>query len=845
MIEQYLRIKAEHPEDLLFYRMGDFYELFFDDAVKAAELLDITLTARGQSNGKPIPMCGVPHHAADSYLARLVKTGIRVAICEQVGDPQQSKGPVERKVERIVTSGTLTEEILQDSNQDSTTLSISGSERSYGLALLNLAAGNLHVTELSSEEEVLGEIARHQPNEILATHEVAEMLKPLYDVRILDSLQFDTELGTKKLNKHFETIDLSVFDIPLASPVIGSASAVLEYAKQSQRNDLKYIQRLLTNDQKDIVILDHRSRLNLEIDERIDGSTSNTLFSLMNRTQTAMGSRLLRRWLRGPSRSLEEIMARQNAISCLGSADHSAIQDLLKEIGDIERIISRIGLGNALPRDISKLRDAIGLFSSIRAFCPVDTERLQELINDLPDFADLSALLTKALVELPPLTIRDGGVIADGFNKELDTLRAANTGSTTWLSRLEQQEKQRTGINSLKIGYNRIHGYYIEISKAAASSHSGLPIEYVRRQTLKNAERYITPELKEFENRALTSQNQSLLVEKELFQKVLEKTSCYIQPLRKAASAIAQIDVLSNLSERAISLNFSAPQFTLDRDFKIIQGWHPVVADSANDPFIPNDLELREDTTMLIITGPNMGGKSTYMRQAALIALLAHTGSYVPAEHACIGKLDRIFTRIGAADDLTGGHSTFMVEMIETSNILKNAGENSLVLLDEIGRGTSTHDGLSLAWATASFLAKNIRAFTLFATHYFELTALPLELTNCKNVHLDAAESEGGIVFLHSVKEGPARQSYGIEVAKLAGIPKEVISEAQKKLSILEKLHIPQMPIQTELLEEKIEKPNLGTLIKEKLLESPPDDLTPKQALALLYDIQAMIEERH
>ena len=835
MIQQYLRIKSEHPDELLFYRMGDFYELFFDDAKRAADLLDITLTARGQSAGEPIPMCGVPYHAADGYLSRLVKQGVSVAICEQIGDPATSKGPVERRVQRVVTPGTLTEETLQEAGRDSTLMGIYGTADRFGVALLNLAAGELCATDVAEESALLAEVARHAPSEILAAGTLPDELIALPQFCQRDTLEFDVQLGFQRLTRHFGTTDLSAFDLSANAPCVGAASAVLEYAKQSQRQDLVYIDRLITTQPDHVIVLDPQSRRHLEIDERADGSEQHTLFALLDSTRTAMGSRMLRRWLRGPTRMVSNIQQRQVAVAALGEQDPEPLRRVLGEVGDVERIVSRIGLGTATPRDLARLRDALSQLPAIRSHCPGADPLLQALQADIPDFAPLQEELAHAIVESPPVTLRDGGVIAPGFDTELDSLRDMTANAAQWLTELEQRERARTDIGSLKVGYNRVHGYYLEVSKAAGTQN--IPAEYVRRQTLKNAERYITPELKAFEDEALTSQARALALEKQLFERLLEHLAPQVPGLRSAAMALAQLDVLACFSERATRLGLNPPEFTEQPEFSISQGWHPVVAEANAEPFVPNDMHFDADTRMLIITGPNMGGKSTYMRQAALIALLAHTGSYVPAASARIGPMDRIFTRIGAADDLAAGRSTFMVEMTETANILHNASTQSLVLLDEIGRGTSTYDGLALAWASARHLAEQVGAYTLFATHYFALTALPDDLSQCSNVHLAATQHEGQVIFLHTVHPGPASQSYGIQVARLAGVPQNVIAAAQLHLQELEQQQAAAHPQQSDLFAAPVQPDDA---LAERLADIDADALTPRQALMLLYELQAL-----
>ncbi|MFU8817810.1 MAG: DNA mismatch repair protein MutS, partial [Pseudomonadales bacterium] len=732
MMQQYLGIKAQHPDELLFYRMGDFYELFFDDARRAAELLDITLTARGQSAGTPIPMCGVPYHAADNYLARLVKLGVSVAICEQIGDPATSKGPVERRVQRIVTPGTLIEEALQDATRDSLLLGVNPAGHAFGIALLNLGSGEFSVTEAADAAALLDELARLAPSEILTPGTLPALAGQRLTVRERDALEFDAELGLARLTRHFGTMDLGGFGVRADSPMVGAAAAVLEYAKLTQCQDLAHIDRLAPLGRESVIALDAHSRRNLEIDRRLDGSEDQTLYALLNTSRTPMGGRLLRRWLNAPVRDQQRVIERQQAIAhLLEQADLDGLRRELKEVGDLERVVTRLALGRATPRDLARLRAALGRFPALTRNLAATTAaaevlaasaRLTAVAAALPEFERELALLSRALVEAPPVTIRDGGVIADGYDARLDELRGLTENAGQWLAELERRERERTGITTLKVGYNRVHGYYIETSRAAGNDV--VPADYVRRQTLKNAERYITPELKRFEDEALTAQARALKLERALFDTLSAELAQSAAALGRAAAAVAELDVLTTFAERARTLGFTAPILTPEPGLQFRQGWHPVVKQNSTEPFVPNDLALDDGLRMLMVTGPNMGGKSTYMRQAALMVLLAYTGCYVPAAEARIGPFDRIFTRIGAADDLAGGRSTFMVEMTETANILHNATDHSLVLMDEIGRGTSTFDGLSLAWASARHIARETGAFTLFATHYFELTSL-------------------------------------------------------------------------------------------------------------------------
>ena len=866
VMQQYLRIKAQHAEHLLFYRMGDFYELFFDDAKRASDLLDIALTKRGQSGGVPIPMCGVPVHSVDGYLAKLVQLGVSVAICEQIGDPAASKGPVERRVQRVVTPGTLTEEALLDNSSDSTLLGVAPTGTSnrvegptnhsglapeshlstgpkhrpakrggdsYGLAVLNLGRGELATLTVANADDLKAEIARLEPTEILAPAELPELADRSQHVD--DPLRFDRDLGYRFLCEHLGVQDLRGFGLEQDDPAVGAAAAVLKYAQTTHCQSLAYIDRIAKISRGAFLQLDPHSRRNLEIDRRTDGGEADTLFALMNSTRTAMGGRLLRRWLNAPSAVREHILHRQRAVTALlQSADGDGIRESLEQVGDMERIVSRIALQSATPRDLARLRLAIAELPAVKSLVePLAAPHLAALMDEVPEFAAVQELLDRAIVESPPATIRDGGVIAGGYNAELDELRNLTEGAADWLRDLEASERLRTGISTLKVGYNRVHGYYIEVSKAA--SHAA-PVEYVRRQTLKNAERYITPALKSFEDRALTSQARALQLEKSLYEQLVAGLGEEVSALRRAAEALAELDCLACFAERAAQLGFTAPTFTDQPGLSITGGWHPVVREAMTAPFVPNDVELNDQRRMLIITGPNMGGKSTYMRQIALIALLACTGSYVPAEAAAIGPVDRIFTRIGAADDLTGGRSTFMVEMTETANILHNATDKSLVLLDEIGRGTSTYDGLALASATAQHLAETHRAFTLFATHYFELTALANTLPATANVHLTAAEYKEEVVFLHEVKPGPASRSYGIQVARLAGVPATVIAKARARLDELEAAAV--NASQGDLFVQP--PPTEGVdPIRKRLEELDPDSLTPRQALDLVFELKA------
>ncbi len=844
MMQQYLRIKSEHPHELVFYRMGDFYELFFDDAKKAARLLDVTLTARGKSGGDPIPMCGVPYHAADNYLAKLVKLGVSVAICEQIGDPATSKGPVERKVVRIVTPGTVSDEALMDESRDNLLVAIYQGSEAYGIATLDMGSGRFTVLDVESESSLLDEIARIRPAELLAQDSVShcEKLTTLPGFRLRPEWEFDRETATLLLTRHFQTNDLSGFGCADLIAIC-AAGCLFNYAQETQRTSLEHISSLQIENPDDRVTLDSATRRNLEIDQNLAGSEENTLFSVLNSCNTAMGSRLLRRWLNIPLRDKRTLEERQNAIGeLIEQYRFESLKTPLKNIGDLERILSRVALRSARPRDLSRLCSSIAQYPEIQQHLNgTQSPGLTQLASQISEFPDLVTLLGNALVENPPMVLRDGGVIDNGYDKELDELRAISTNAGDYLVKLESQEREKTGLSSLKVGYNRVHGYFIEISKAQAEK---APAEYIRRQTLKNAERFITPELKTFEDKALSAKSRALAREKALYDGLVELLNENLGSLQIAAAAVAQLDVLNCLSEKAETLNLTCPTLTEKPGIHIEQGRHLVVEQVLDTPFVPNDVILDDSQRMMIITGPNMGGKSTYMRQTALIVLMAQVGSYVPANRSTIGLVDRIFTRIGSSDDLAGGRSTFMVEMTETANILNNATSQSLVLMDEIGRGTSTYDGLSLAWASVEHLAKHVKAFTLFATHYFEITSLASALDSVVNIHLDATEHNDNIVFLHNIQTGPASKSYGLQVAKLAGIPSKVIANAKQQLATLEnsskmapKIGTPNV-LQGELFGSSEPSP-----LEEAVDNIDPDTMSPREALEMIYNLKSLLCE--
>ncbi len=862
MMRQYLRIKGEHPNELVFYRMGDFYELFYDDAKKAAELMDITLTARGQSGGNPIPMAGIPYHSAEGYIARLVRAGQSIAICEQIGDPATSKGPVDRQVVRIVTPGTLSDDAFLEDRRDNLLVAIFNQRERFGFASLDISSGRFAVSELDDLEALQGELQRLRPAEILVSEDFPyqEVLDGFTGVRRQGPWLFESDTARRVITQQLQVRDLTGFGCEELTLAVCAAGCLLQYAKETQRTALPHIRKLTRERREEAVILDATSRRNLEIDTNLMGGHQHTLAWVMDRTATAMGGRELRRWLNRPLRDVDVVQQRQQAVSALLEGFHyEPVHDLLKTVGDIERVLSRVALRSARPRDLARLRDAFAALPDLQeTLKPVNSHHIVKLATVIGEYPELADLLEGAIIDNPPVVIRDGGVIREGFDEELDELRNISENAGQYLLDVETREKERTGISTLKVGYNRVHGYYIEISRAQSGQ---APVDYIRRQTLKNAERFITPELKEFEDKALSAKSRALAREKSLYDDVLETVAAQLAPLQDAAQALAELDVLSNFAERATSLRFTAPEFSEMPGFDIEEGRHPVVEQLLSEPYVPNDLLMDTQRRMLVITGPNMGGKSTYMRQAALIALLAYTGSFVPANRAILGPVDRIFTRMGSSDDIAGGRSTFMVEMTETANILHNATEYSLVLMDEVGRGTSTFDGLSLAWATAEHLAKEIRCYTLFATHYFELTQLADDLRHAVNVHLTATEHDDSIVFLHNVHDGPASQSYGLQVAKLAGVPQDVIRNAKAQLAHLESASAPvatpaqatatAVPAAPRAVRESLagESAWQGDMfagaepsaVEEALKDLDLDELTPREALNRLYLLQEML----
>ena len=849
MMQQFLRIKAENKESLLFYRMGDFYELFYEDAKVASEILDITLTSRGKTDNQPIPMCGIPYHAADRYLAKLVQAGWSISICEQIGDPATSKGPVERKVVRVITPGTVSDESLLDENHDSCLVAVSGTKAlekkeavfQYGIAHMNISSGRFVLTEVIGYEALLSELERIKPAELLLREDLLETDSGItkYTIRKRPVWEFDADTASRSLCDHFQIKDLSIFSCDGFTTGIEAAGCLLQYAKETQKTELPHIQGVKVELPGESVILDSASRRNLEIDINLAGGRENTLTSVIDSTCTPMGRRLLSRWINRPLRQRSELDARQEIVdSFIENFRFEKIRELMKGFGDLERIFARLGLRTVRPRDLTTMRESLSLLPELQKYLQdINAPSTISLAERTREFPKNVTTLKRAIKENPSSVIREGGVIAEGYDPELDELRNLNRNAGQYLVDLELKESERTNLSTLKVGFNRIHGYYIEISKAQATSE--LPSEYIRRQTLKNAERFITPELKEFEDRVLSANSKALAKEKALYEELLEILAKDLSELLICAESIAEIDVLNSFAERATSLNYCKPEISSETGICIENGRHPVVEETITTQFIDNNLHLKDNQKMLIITGPNMGGKSTYMRQTALIVLMALTGSYVPASRAVIGPVDRIFTRIGSSDDLAGGSSTFMVEMTETATILQNATSNSLVLMDEIGRGTSTFDGLSLAWSAAIYMAERIKAFTLFATHYFELTSLPDTFESMQNVHLDAVEHDNGILFLHKVKSGAANQSYGLQVAKLAGIPLAVIKQAREKLQQLE--------LETDmqdLHQEGEQKDFFDTEphpVLQQLQRINPDQITAPEALMMLYELKSKL----
>jgi len=842
MMQQYLALKAEYPDMLLFYRMGDFYEMFYEDAKRAAKLLDITLTQRGQSAGQPIPMAGVPFHSVDQYLARLVKLGESVAVCEQIGDPATSKGPVERKVTRVVTPGTLTDAALLAASRESFLAAAAVAGDIAGLAWIALSSGDLRIAQVPTAR-LDAELERLQPAELLAPEDLAVEARQGMALKRVEAWRFDGAAARRDLARQFGTADLSGYACDDLEIALAAAGVLLGYCRQTQQSALAHVTGLRVERESELVLMDAPTRRNLEITETIAGAESPTLFSLLDRCASSMGTRRLRHWLHHPSRDTAVAAHRHAAVGALVHAAsrvrHSDVARLLAGWSDVERITARIALASVRPRELAGLRDTLATLPALNAALAGSGQPPLEALA--PDFEPAPAILgplAATLKDEPAAVVREGGVIRDGFDAELDDLRAVQNDCGSFLLAMEERERARTGIPNLRVEFNRVHGFYIEVTQA----HLGkVPVEYKRRQTMKNAERYITPELKAFEDKALAAGERALAREKSLYESLAAGLAAHIHRLKRIAQAASELDALAALAASAEALALTAPRFTGEDCIDIVEGRHLVV-ESQVDDFIPNDASLTRARQLLLITGPNMGGKSTYMRQVAQIALLAYCGSFVPAKSATIGPLDRIFTRIGASDDLAGGRSTFMVEMTEAAAILNNATPRSLVLVDEIGRGTSTFDGLALAYAIARHLAEDVRCYTLFATHYFELTQLAAELPNVANVHVDAVEHRDRIVFLHRVEGGPADRSYGIHVAHLAGIPKDVVRAARRHLAELERQLRPR-GASGDLFNVVPPAPADASALRKALAEIDPDALSPKDALQAIYRLKALDDD--
>jgi DNA mismatch repair protein MutS len=846
VMQQYLRIKAQYPDALVFYRMGDFYELFFEDARRAARVLDITLTARGTSGGEPIPMAGVPVQTLDTYLARAVRRGESVAICEQIGDPAKSRGPVERRVVRVVTPGTVTDDALLEERRDTLLAALSTTAERFGMAWLELSSGRFHAMEATGAEALAAELERLRPAELLVAEGAASRVPAGTQTCLRQRPPWHFEAGSAErlLCEQFGTRDLAGFGLGERPLAVGAAGCLLQYVHDTQKSALPHLRSIRCEERDEALLLDAATRRNLELDASLSGRADSTLVDVLDRTATAMGGREIRRWVQRPLRQRSPREERLQAIeSFIDTGLHEAVHALLRRVGDIERILARVALRSARPRDLAALRDALGCLPGLQQLMTgIDSPLLARLTDAAGSHPEAHGILASALMPVPSALLREGGVIAAGHDADLDELRRIAEHSDDALLELEARERERTGFANLRFGYNRVQGYYIEVSRSQADQ---VPPDWVRRQTVKNAERYITSELKAFEDRVLGARDRSLARERELYEALLDLLTQHLPALQATAAALASLDVLANLAERAIALRLVKPRLRDESLVEIRGGRHLVVEQHIDGPFVPNDLALNDGRRMLIVTGPNMGGKSTYMRQSALIVILSGIGSYVPADAATIGTVDRIFTRIGAADDLAGGRSTFMVEMTEAANILNNATRDSLVLMDEIGRGTSTYDGLSLAWACARHIGREIGAFTLFATHYFELTALAEELPACANVHLDATEHGDTLVFLHAVKDGPANQSYGLQVARLAGVPKSVVGDARRFLHELERRdHAvrPPAPQQELDLPPPVDPAEAAALAELDGLD--PDTLSPRDALALLFRLKETLRNR-
>ena len=844
MMQQYLRIKADYPDTLVFYRMGDFYEMFYEDAEKGAELLGITLTSRNKSSDHPVLMAGVPHHSVNQYIQKLIKKSVPVAICEQVGDPAKSKGPVERKVVRVITPGTLTDETFLDPRNENILLAVKRFPQCCAIATLEISSGRFAARQLTCEESIQSEIERINPAETLVDESDDPLAGITEQTQQVPNWYFGTDRATELLKNQFGLLDLAVFECEQYPYATAVAGALLQYAKDVYGSGLPHIQGLSIEKADQFLLIDGHSWRNLEIEKSLSGDPKVSLLNLLDRCSTSMGARQLRRWLRFPVRDRTEVERRHQAIEHLLDEDRSAATGkVLRKIGDIERIVSRIATQSANPVDLVRVKESLeSIPALVETVNPPQGTSIDQLCQSMHALPEMTELVTAAIQDEPSAAVRDGGVIRSGYDDELDQLTKLRDDSGQALAEMESRERTKTGIRNLRIQYNRVHGYYIEVSRSVTDQ---IPAEYVRRQTMKNSERYTTPELKEFENQILSANEKSLAREKHLFEQLLEKLQPFVPLIQLTADAIAQLDVLCNFANLSYSLNLSKPQLTDTTGISITKGRHPLVESMLTKPFVPNDTNLNPDRRLLLITGPNMGGKSTYMRQTAVIVLLAYTGSYVPAENAVIGPIDRIFTRIGASDDLSSGSSTFMVEMTEMATILHGATDQSLVVVDEVGRGTSTFDGLALAWACAESLLSDVQALCMFSTHYFEITALAESMHEAENVHLDAVQYEGKIVFLYEVKDGSTNQSYGIQVARLAGIPSKVIANASEKLiELAQATSECALESTTKIHQMSLfdDRSNSRPEVLDRLDQIDPDELSPREALEFLYRLKQLNE---
>ena len=845
MMQQYLRIKADYPDTLVFYRMGDFYELFYEDAERAADLLDITLTSRNKSSDNPIKMAGVPCHSVDQYIQKLIQLSMSVAICEQIGDPAKAKGPVERKVVRVITPGTLTDEKFLDARTENLIMAVHEADGTQAIALLEVSSGRFSAKNVSEKESVHSEIDRVKPAEVLAADstDLAAQL-PVDRCQEVPAWYFDYEHSTDLLKKQYGVESLTAFGCEQHPEATAVAGALLQYAIDVYGSELPHIQKLRFETPDEFLILDDYSWRNLEIERTLSGETRNSLIDIYDRCSTAMGARTLRRWFRKPVRNRIEVQRRHMIIEHLLERDKiDSIRTILQGIADVERISSRVATKSARPVDLVRLKESLKAIPKLGdAIDPGNCTEALKLCEAMDVIPEVSDLLARAILDEPASMIRDGGVIRPGYDEELDELMRLRNDSGQQLAEMEIQERTRTGIRNLRVHYNRVHGYYIEVPRQAGDR---VPEEYVRRQTLKNNERFTTEKLSEFESKILSAKEKSQARERILYEELLEHLRQFVSRMQKTADSIAQLDVLCNFANLSITDSLKRPILVDEPGLSIIGGRHPMVEATLNKPFVPNDTEFNDENRLLLITGPNMGGKSTYMRQTAVITLLSYTGCYVPAKSATIGPIDRIFTRIGASDDLSSGNSTFMVEMTEMAAILHGATPQSLVIVDEIGRGTSTFDGLALAWACADSLLTDVQAYCMFSTHYFEITALAETLPGASNVHLNAVKHGGKIVFLYEVNQGATNQSYGIQVARLAGIPSKVVSLASEKLSQLtESASNPNQhtfgPMQMSLFDPE---PKKNSPILDKLKDIDPDDLSPKEALEMLYFLKRLEED--